>query len=152
LERIGYPRPSLQGRDAVKLAIRQRNQSRARAKLARMSNARLILTFVALFAFTVQNYLTQTHIHVPPAIALAGDLGATGEPAKNSPDKYPANQDPANCPICQEIMHAGQPIVPAVVLLALPSVVVFGFPVFIETVTHFRAPSHIWQGRAPPQV
>ncbi len=117
-----------------------------------MSSARLILTFVALFAFTVQSYLTQTHIHIPPAIALAGDIGAkapVSEPAKDSKDRYPANQDPANCPICQEIMHAGQLVMP-VMLLVLPSAVAFAFPVFIETVTHFRAPSHIWQGRAPP--
>jgi hypothetical protein len=115
-----------------------------------MSNARLVLTFIALFAFTVQSYLTQTHIHVPPAIASAGDLGAAGEPAKNFPDKYPANQDPANCPLCQEIVHAGQLVLPAATLLVLPSLVLFSVAVFIETATHFRAPSHIWQSRAPP--
>lgn len=136
----------------MRVAIRQRNKSRARTKLARMSSARLILTFVALFAFTVQSYLTQTHIHHPQAIGLAGDVGAAGEPAKNSTDKYPANQDPANCPLCQEIMHAGHVVIPAATLLVLPSYAAFNVIVFTEVITPFRAPSHIWQGRAPPKA
>jgi hypothetical protein len=123
-----------------------------------MSQARLAVTFLALFSFTVQSYLTQTHIHIPPALAHLGVVGgvagkAPASKASNIPkDKYPASEDPANCPLCQEIMHAGLYVVPAAAALVLPTVAAVVAVPFIETVTHFRAPSHIWQGRAPPVI
>ena len=120
-----------------------------------MSSARLILTFVTLFAFGLQSYLTQTHIHHPPVIgqlALAGDIPMTGEPAKSpgDTDKYPANQDPANCPLCQEIALAGYFVAPAAVLLVLPTAAAVATFDFAEITLPSRAPSHNWQGRAPP--
>jgi hypothetical protein len=145
---------SSQGRDVTRVFIRRKQNTRAR--VARQSSARLLLTFLTLFAFTCQSYLTQTHIHIWLASGteapLAADSGTKSLPGSTAPkDKFPANQDPANCPICQEIVHAGPAIVPvaaAVVLSALPTL---GLVIVAETARHFNAPSHNWQGRAPPQ-
>lgn len=122
---------------------------------AHRSRARLTLTWLILLAFTWQSFLTQTHIHHLSTVALAGHIGLKA-PASNSAstpkDKYPANEDPANCPLCQEIISAGYAVVPAAALLVLPSFVTLNFIVFVELTTPFRAPSHIWQGRAPPSA
>ncbi len=142
--------------------VQRRELKRAGIRPARKSSVRLTLTWLIVVAFTWQSFLAQTHIHISyslgtaPILDLArvnasvSDNPSTNEPSGVPRDKYPVNGDPANCPICQEIMHTGQLVVPAAALLVLPSAVAFGFPVFIETATHFRAPSHIWQGRAPP--
>jgi hypothetical protein len=135
--------------------VRGRRRQQADFVPTRKSNLRFALTWLVLLAFTWQSFLTQTHIHHPPAVALIGDIGANALPSetgKGSKDRYPANEDPANCPLCQEIMHAGQVIVPAALLLVLPSYAAFNFIVFVETTTSVRAPSHIWQGRAPPAL
>jgi hypothetical protein len=133
-----------------------RCRQKAVARIARQSNARVILTFLALFAFTCQSYLTQTHIHIwlaPSTDApLAADSGSKSLAGSTLPkDKYPADQDPANCPICQEMVHAGQVIVPVAAAIVLPALTTLGLVVVAEAARHFNAPSHNWQGRAPPQ-
>ncbi len=145
----------MQGRDVTRVTIRRRQK--AVARIARQSNARLLLTFLALFAFTCQSYLTQTHIHLLPAFGtestFAADGGAKSLTGSTLPkDKYPADQDPANCPICQEMVHAGQAIVPVAAAVFLPALPALGLVVIAETARHFNAPSHNWQGRAPPEA
>jgi hypothetical protein len=147
--------PSSQGRDVTRVSIRRKQK--AVARVARQSNARLLLTFLALFAFTCQNYLTQTHIHVWRASGtdtqLAADSGGKSLAGSTVPkDKYPADQDPANCPICQEMVHAGPVIVPVAVAIVLPALPALGLVATAETARHFNAPSHNWQGRAPPKA
>ncbi|WP_329629989.1 DUF2946 family protein [Sphingomonas sp.] len=110
---------------------------------------RIAILVVALLAFVWQGFVTQTHEHFQPAavstlqIAKAGHYQATGG--------QPSRDDPANCPICQDIAHAGAyitPTPPAAVLAteaAAPSHVV---PLsFALTV---RERSHAWKSRAPP--
>lgn len=127
-----------------------------RAQAARMSRARLLLTLAALLAFTVQNYLAQTHIHFSsaPLQAAISDVAPAGPSlageTKHPSDQYPAKQDPANCPLCQKIAQAGHDAVPAAVLLFLLTLATLGLCIVAERAPHFRAPSHIWQGRAPP--
>ena len=118
-----------------------------------MPAARLILTFLALFAFTVQSYVTQTHLHVP------GHAGVTAffdfvqiEKADTHDGKAPQNLDQANCPLCQQSGIAGNFVVPAVLLLVLPAYAALGFVVFSEPIAHILTPSHNWQGRAPPEA
>src|SRR5471032_1729163 len=68
--------------------------------------------FVAfmLLALVVQGYATQTHIHKQSGSAVSSALKAGGSPKH---DNFPVNDDPANCPICQQIIHAGQFVAPA---------------------------------------
>ena len=77
-----------------------RRKQKAVARIARQSNARLLLTFLALFAFTCQSYLSQTHIHL--WLSSGTDTQLTADSASKSlggstlpKDKYPADQDPA---------------------------------------------------------
>lgn len=130
----------------------KRRGRNAYARVARVSNARLLLTFLAIFAFTCQSYLTQTHIHLRLASADVLFSGETGGKAPSQKDGFPLKQDPANCLICQQLAHAGAAVMPAEAALVSMALPFFGKIGFVETAQHFRAPSHIWQGRAPPTL
>ena len=131
----------------------RRNYARAVARVERMSNARLLLTFLALFAFTCQTYVTHTHIHFPRASdnLATTDVGSKAPLGKqDGKEPFRPNQDPVNCPICQELVHAGATVMPAAIPI-LPALPVFSLVAIAETALHFQSPSHNWQGRAPPR-
>jgi hypothetical protein len=114
-----------------------------------------------------QTLVVQTHIHIPQAagksqsislLALAataltetrhaaGDVCTTGVHR----DRYPINEDPSNCPLCQEVAHSGQFVQSVAVLASLPVSVSVSFIVFDQVLPSFCTVSHIWQGRAPPR-
>ncbi|HEV2562006.1 MAG TPA: hypothetical protein VGT78_07675 [Rhizomicrobium sp.] len=105
-------------------------------------------------AFALQSYVTQTHIHgafVSSDVAKISKQVAGKTPSEPG-DKYPANDDPANCPICQEILHAGQYVAPGAIVFALPAETVAIIPVRLAIPIIVKAVSHGWRGRAPPQA
>ena len=125
------------------------------------SFARLTLTFLMLAAFALQTTVMQTHVHIGSVAVTAGFLedlkiGNPDQPgaAKSTQprDHFPANDDPANCPICQEIMHAGQFVTPQAVALLLPTEPVSFVPISLAIPIFTEAVSHSWQGRAPPRI
>lgn len=102
-------------------------------------------TMVAiLLAFTWQSFVAQTHRHYG-AVAATATGAQLQSPGKSSPSDIPAT-----CPICSELAHAGQVILPAPATIAAPA----ESPVWrIRTVPLglSRAErSHAWQSRAPP--
>ena len=144
---------------------RSRTQGRANAALARK---RAPLHFAAmmlgLLALAVQSFIVQTHLHIPQAtgkaqtvsvVTLAGaavaDKAGVADSKSAAPrDKYPINEDPSNCPLCQEIAHSGQFAHNAAVLAILPRAVAVNFILFDEALPSFQAATHIWLSRAPP--
>ena len=135
--------------------------------LPRRNLHHLLLLLLALVALTTQTLVVQTHIHIPQAagksesislLALAataltetrhaaGDVCTTGVLR----DRYPINEDPSNCPLCQDVAHSGQFVQSAAVLASLPVSVTVSFIVFDQVLPSFCTVSHIWQGRAPPR-
>ncbi len=113
-----------------------------------VSAARLLVTFVAFLALALQGYVTQTHIHLAPDFAVGAGKAAAAH--KQQPDRFPANEDPANCPICQEILHSGQFITPAAAALLLPSLAVSIIAIVTDVAVSVEAASHGWRSRAPP--
>lgn len=107
---------------------------------------RLAVVCLALLTFAFQSYVVQTHIHFAPE-TLAHSQGANGHH-----DKFPANEDPANCPICQEILHSGQFVTPSAEFLLPPTFAVSTIALVDQALPHIFAPSHSWRGRAPPQA
>ena len=118
--------------------------------------ARWAITLFVFFAFAFQSYVTQTHIHFPheAAVNIFADADKSPAlakaPAKQNPDKYPPADDPANCPICQEVMHSGGFVMPNFVALLLPSEPVSIVPIVIALPAFIEAVTHGWQSRAPP--
>jgi hypothetical protein len=126
---------------------------------ARESGWRRLVLAVAMLAFALQSYVTQTHIHYASVQAfglssadvftpVAKDANGKAIPEKKSP----ANDDPANCPICQAVAHAGQFVTPTAIGFALPSETVVFIPLAIAALTARETASHNWQGRAPPRI
>jgi hypothetical protein len=104
-----------------------------------LSIARLAVTVFALFAFTLQSYAMQVHLHGTPA-AVAQKPGTT---EKN---------DTAHCPICQEILHFGHYVTPSAGTWS-PALTAIAFAVVsVETRAMVSAPSHGWNSRAPPSA
>jgi len=101
------------------------------------------LTLFLLLSFTLQSYIAQTHFHRPDAPSAASG---------HAPDRLPTKDDPANCPICQELLHSGQFVMPAAAALALPSASISIVAIVVAARPILRSASHSWQGRAPPAV
>jgi hypothetical protein len=129
-----------------------RTISTVRGSASRGSGARLAITFFVLFAFTLQTYVLQTHIHGTAGFGVATAKLVLDKNAaqKQRPDKLPPANDPANCPICQEILHTGFYVTPSAAVLPPPAVAVSIAPTVIDIVTAVEAHSHIWKSRAPP--
>jgi hypothetical protein len=126
--------------------------SRVWGRAPQGNRARLAITLFALLAFTLQSYVTQTHIHGLAHESFAGAAFAAGEDSgqKQKPGKLPANDDPANCPICQEILHTGFYVTPTTTTLLLPTVEASIAPIIIDIKMIVQAYSHSWKSRAPP--
>jgi len=143
---------------------RQLARDRTRVAIARApSMARVVMGLLALLAVALQSFVVQTHIHMGQGsgiqtisiITAAKNLGAFSAPsvtpdAASPRDKYPINEDPSNCPLCQEIAHSGQFLHSAAALAALPASVSVHFIIFSEALPSFFAVSHNWHSRAPP--
>ena len=102
-------------------------------------------TMVAiLLAFSWQSFVAQTHRHYSAAAATATSAQLQS-PGKSSPSDLPAT-----CPICSELAHAGQVILPAPVTLAAPA----ESPIWLATTAPLTLSrterSHAWRSRAPP--
>ncbi len=123
---------------------------------ASRSWSRLAITFFALIAFVVQSGVTQTHIHFPAGSGGAITAGYAASPvdtkAGTSQDRgqHPANNDPDNCPLCQQILLSGAFITPSLAVLVLPSEVALSILRAPAATAVLQPQSHNWQGRAPP--
>lgn len=102
------------------------------------------MMMAVLLAFTWQSFVTQTHRHYDASSTKTASL-ALQQAGKSSPSDLPAT-----CPICSELAHAGQVILPTPVTIAAPA----ESPVWLATTTPLalsRADrSHAWRSRAPP--
>jgi uncharacterized paraquat-inducible protein A len=146
----------------------RRSFGRVRALAAhRPSISLYAMVAIAFLAIAIQSLVVQTHIHIPQgsghaqtvslstlaAAAVSEKAHAAGDVcAESTPrDRYPINEDPTNCPLCQEIAHAGQFVHSAAVLAVLPFTISVNLIVFDEGLPSFFSVSHIWLGRAPPR-
>ena len=104
------------------------------------------MTLFALLVFALQGYLVQTHIHgLPMTPQQTVHLSA---PAGSGPvDPY----DPASCPLCQEILHAGVFVTPVIdsLPLQLDWIVFLAATALPDPVTARQTLN--WQSRAPPR-
>jgi hypothetical protein len=121
---------------------------------------RLLLTLFCLLAFSFQSYIAQTHIHVPgttdPGITATVSPKATVSAAdvkkQGERKKIPNNDDTANCPLCQTVLHAGAFLTPALLVLLLPDTLAVVGLTPVVAPQHERAPAHAWHSRGPPQL
>jgi len=122
----------------------------ARPATTAMTSARPLLSRLAalfmLVAFAVQGLAVQTHIHGDPLNARDHVTHVSAPAAPASQDPY----DPANCPLCQELVHAGAYLAPAVgdFVVILNAVAIAPALALLPHAASERP--HSWQSRAPP--
>ena len=78
-----------------------------------------------------------------PGVTLAVEKG-------QSPDKLPPANDPANCPICQELLHAGAFVAPTAVTFQVATIATVIDFVFAQIFATTQTYAHGWKSRAPP--
>jgi hypothetical protein len=105
---------------------------------------RFLVAFI-LLALVVQGYVAQTHIH-----GLFPDNVASQASHTPGHSKYPPNDDPARCPICQQIVHGSQFVAPAWLTPFLLALAISTIEITDVALPRFNAVSHSWRGRGPP--
>jgi hypothetical protein len=144
------------------MRVRARQTQKRKKAQPRPSLARAVFAFFLLCAFGLQSYVTQTHIHIS-ATSDARTTAGFEKPGKLAVAKLdsahkqnkqgvPSKDDPANCPICQQMAVAGAFVTPAASVLALPTIAGSFAPPSGEVHLAASQSSHNWQGRAPPVV
>ncbi len=126
--------------------------ARARRFLPRARTPRLAIALLTLLAFTAQTIVTQTHIHAATRAGTATTLTQAANPHAPLPDKAPARDDQANCPICQGLLHAGSYVTPSASVVMMLSVTTLFSVVALEVIAIGQTHSHAWKSRAPPSA
>jgi hypothetical protein len=128
---------------------------RARVIAASISPVKRLGLFALVFAFALQAYFVQTHLHPPQlapaqATALLSD-GLTPGVAPGVAPQLPADPlDPITCKLCREIVHTGTAIMPAApALLLLLDWIATSIPA-AQLPAAALAPETGWQSRGPP--
>lgn len=120
------------------------------ATLAKSTGSRFrAVAWVVLLAFTLQSFITQTHIH---GIFGGGGAATVSTVTNGSPHSKDPSQDNARyCPFCQAITHAGAFAAPSAPSLILPIswAEMVALPVLAIAIRSIW--SHPWHSRAPPQ-
>ena len=129
--------------------------------MAEAGSLRLLVAGFVLIAFAFQSYLTQTHIHLPPPVGVAAAKLASASDSTSAAkeiaahpgtpsDKAPSDDNPVKCPLCQAVGYAGHFVAPSAVATLLPAAAISILPLSIAILSPCESPSHIWQGRGPP--
>jgi hypothetical protein len=109
------------------------------------SRARRFVVFIAVFAFALQSFIAQTHIHAESLAGIVKTVSTTGKAP-------PADHSQADCPFCQAVIHVGSAVASAPPLLRLPFSWVETTALILPAVAISGATAHDWQSRAPPRV
>lgn len=132
----------------------------SKCRLRRVSGWRRLLPTLMLVAFTLQSFVTQTHIHfTPDALTrlteyVDSDSGKIAHQyvGQNEHGTRKTNDDPADCPLCQEILYSGYYVAPGTPSVPPPAHLVTATASVGLELPFVSATSHIWQGRGPPLI
>lgn len=110
---------------------------------------------LALIIFAFQSYVTQTHVHLlwhgAPNAAIQASNGQTQLHRTPAPNQKNPFDDPATCPICQDMALVGHFTMPAIIPVPPPAFLAIASETFLALPVIVPRPSHDWHGRAPPQ-
>jgi len=124
----------------VQAATRRRGRNRR-------ESWRTLVTLLVLITFSLQGFLIQTHIHnLPVKPPVAGGLTIFAPPD----GKAPLDMD--KCFLCQEYVHAGAYLTPAVLAVLPPFAAVSLVASALKPRIAAPPTSHNWIGRAPPRA
>lgn len=120
-----------------------------RSVLVRGGRGFRALTLLVVFAFSLQSFVTQTHIH-GVASAEPGIVKLIKHPAQNP---SPADSsDSSSCAFCQAVAHSAVFFAPAAPLLLPPAAWFIPALLPASLLAGNHAVAHGWQSRAPPKA
>ena len=129
--------------------LQRRSAKRAlRAPSARWQRS---IAALALLFFTIANFVAQTHVHLYPTGTRTASEHSFSFDRNPPPGKTDPFDNPATCPICQDIALAGHFTTAAVIAVLPPALVVLPTLDAITIPDRIATISHIWRGRAPPR-
>ncbi len=107
------------------------------------------LAMLVLAAFTLQSFVTQTHIHGSQAGAETGIVKIVHVPSQG---QNPLDTSESGCAFCQAVAHSGVFFAPSSPALVLPTSWALFFSVASSSIAAASALAHDWQSRAPPKA
>ena len=109
-----------------------------------------LIALVAVFAFALQAYIAETHIH-SGSLDFDGSV-KTSLPKSSEAGKTSPKDDGQDCPFCKAVAQSSFFVAPPTGVQPLPaaSIKTVAF-VYIEQVA-FDPVAHAWLSRAPPRV
>ncbi|MDR3525727.1 MAG: hypothetical protein P4L57_00500 [Rhizomicrobium sp.] len=105
------------------------------------------ITWLAVFAFALQSFVAQTHIHLQTI-----DQAAATTPLTPGHSKSPADDGSAACPLCQAVANAGAYFAPTTPLLLPPVLQSNAVALPLLAALLGVGTTHSWRSRAPPQL
>lgn len=154
VEPLGVPRPRSAGRvgSARKSAQARRHRRIPRFDLSSLkARGRWFALLAALFAFSLQSFVAETHRHPRAETESRLTVGKPDGTAQPGKPRAPADS-PANCSICRELAHTAYYLPPAPISFNAPMA---AFALLLVAAALFltpRRPSHGWRSRAPPAL
>jgi hypothetical protein len=132
-------------------------------RLTKLAVWRSFAVYIVVAAFTFQSYVTQTHIHILSAPGISGNMVGLGAPQssgnvagnlgkQHKQDRYPVNDDPSNCPICQQIALVGHVLTAGAIALIPPSEFETDAIIRGDVLVLTSGVSHTWRSRGPPTI
>lgn len=109
---------------------------------------RYLILLVALLALHWQSFVAQTHVHSVPGTYYAAIVGKVDAKPQLQIDR--SSSDPASCPICQAIAHAGHLLLPAPLGFQVLQSTTSWIVVTSALALTLHQRSHSWRSRAPP--
>ncbi len=117
----------------------------------RTGAGRLGVTWILLLAFTLQAYITQTHVHLASSAADRAPVVAAGV-AAFAQRPAPKGDETIACPFCQAIASAGAFVGPAALILGPPAGwAAAGAPAPVAAGLQLASAGFSWRSRAPPR-
>ena len=109
------------------------------------------VTWILVLAFSLQSYVTQTHIHVTPHTIGRVTVGKllAGRPAHK---KSPAEDGTDVCPFCQAVASASAFFAPTAPLVQPPALWAESIVLPLRAGAVGDTVAHNWHSRAPPQL
>ena len=143
---------------AAKRNIERSGRMAGRRRGVSFWQLRTVLALCLLFTSTLQSFVAQAHIHVPPhsasggaALSFDGALQPSNLPGdSDEPSKRTRGDNSSTCPLCQALAFSGAPLAHSAHAVLAP--VLLRSIVAIERVpiTSISAVSYSWTGRGPP--
>jgi hypothetical protein len=143
---------------AAKRKVGRSGQMSGRRRAVSFWQLRTVLALCLLFTSTLQSFVAQAHIHVPPHTATGGSAlsyDGAAQPSSlpgdsDEPSKRTRGDNNSTCPLCQALAFGGAPLAHSAHAVIAPVLLRSIVAIDRVPITSISAVSYSWTGRGPP--